>query len=85
MRIALVWLENQTGEDTDFIFRGIGYDGTEYWAQVRRRAKIRRSNVKRKKDAPDGEAAARISERRGIKREHLSCSDRGGARFWSEI
>ncbi|MGX8703369.1 MAG: hypothetical protein ACSW8H_02825, partial [bacterium] len=48
MRIVLVWLENQTGEDTDFIFRGIGYDGTEYWAQVRRMAKIRRSNVKRK-------------------------------------
>jgi len=37
VRLAVLGLENQTGEDPDFIFRDFGYDGAEYRDQVRRR------------------------------------------------
>lgn len=45
VRIAVFGLENQTGEDPDFIFRDFGYDGAEYRDQVRRRNDIRRKNA----------------------------------------
>lgn len=51
LRIAIFGLENQTGQDPDCIFRCIGYDGAEYWDQVRRRSEIRRINTKRRKEA----------------------------------
>ena len=50
IRIAVFGLENQTGEDTDFIFRNFGYDGAEYRDQVRKRDEIRRNNAKLKKE-----------------------------------
>lgn len=50
IRLAVYGLENQTGTDSDYVFRNIGYDGAEYRDQVRRRNEIRRDNVKRKKD-----------------------------------
>ena len=46
IRVAVFGLENQTGEDAEFIFRGIGYDGAEYREQVRRRAEVQRENAK---------------------------------------
>ena len=46
VRIAVYGLENQTGEDQDFIFRDFGYDGAEYRDQVRRRNEIRKQNAK---------------------------------------
>ena len=55
VRIAVFGLENQTGEDPDFIFRDFGYDGAEYRDQVRRRNDIRRKNAKLKRENPDAE------------------------------
>ena len=55
VRIAVYGLENQTGEDPDFIFRDFGYDGAEYRDQVRRRRDIRRENQKRIKEGTDPE------------------------------
>ncbi len=55
IRLAVFGLENQTGEDPDFIFRDFGYDGAEYRDQVRRRNDIRRKNAKLKKEDPDAE------------------------------
>lgn len=48
VRLAVFGLENQTGEDPDFPFRGIAYDGADYRDQLRTRARIRRENAKRK-------------------------------------
>lgn len=56
VRIAMVGFENQTREESDFVFRNIGYDGAEYRNQVRRRAEVRRENANRKKMAKAGEA-----------------------------
>lgn len=56
VRIAMVGFENQTREESDFVFRNIGYDGAEYRDQLRRRAEVRRENAKRKKEAKAGEA-----------------------------
>ena len=53
IRLAVYGLENQTGEDTDFIFRDFGYDGAEYRDQVRRRNEIRRENEKLRKEGAD--------------------------------
>ena len=53
IRIAVFGLENQTGEDPDFIFRDIGYDGAEYRDQVRRRNEIRRRNAKLRKEGAE--------------------------------
>ena len=55
IRLAVFGLENQTGEDSDFIFRDFGYDGAEYRDQVRRRNDIRRKNAKLKKENPNAE------------------------------
>ena len=55
IRLAVYGLENQTGEDPDFIFRDFGYDGAEYRDQVRRRNEIRRHNANLIKGACDGE------------------------------
>ena len=46
VRLAVLGIENQTDQDSDFIFRGIGYDGAEYREQLRRRAEIKRQNAK---------------------------------------
>ena len=51
IRIAVFGLENQTGVDSDFIFRGFGYDGAEYRDQVRRRNEVRRKNAAAVKEA----------------------------------
>ena len=48
VRLAVLGIENQTDQDSDFIFRGIGYDGAEYREQLRRRAEIKRQNAKLK-------------------------------------
>ena len=53
VRIAVYGLENQTGEDQDFIFRDFGYDGAEYRDQVRRRNEIRKQNAKLLSEASD--------------------------------
>jgi len=53
IRLAVFGLENQTGEDPDYIFRDFGYDGAEYRDQVRRRNEIRRKNAKMKKEDPE--------------------------------
>ena len=50
IRLAVYGLENQTGEDPDYIFRDFGYDGAEYRDQVRRRNEIRRKNARALKD-----------------------------------
>ena len=55
VRIAVYGLENQTGEDPDFIFRDFGYDGAEYRDQVRRRRDICRENQKRIQEGTDPE------------------------------
>ena len=46
VRLAVLGIENQTDQDSDFIFRGIGYDGAEYREQLRRRTEIKRQNAK---------------------------------------
>ena len=53
VRLAVYGMENQTGEDPDFIFRNFGYDGAEYRDQVRRRNEIRRKNTKLRKEGVD--------------------------------
>ena len=55
IRLAVYGLENQTGEDPDYIFRDFGYDGAEYRDQVRRRNEIRRKNARAVKE--NGEKA----------------------------
>ena len=55
IRLAVFGLENQTGEDSDYIFRDFGYDGAEYRDQVRRRNDIRRKNAKLKKENTNAE------------------------------
>ena len=51
--LAVYGLENQTGEDPDFIFRDFGYDGAEYRDQVRRRNEVRRKNTKLRNEGGD--------------------------------
>ena len=45
IRLAIFGLENQTGEDPDYIFRDFGYEGADYRDQVRRRNEVRRKNA----------------------------------------
>lgn len=58
IHLAVYGLENQTGEDPDYIFRDFGYDGAEYRDQVRRRNEIRRKNAKLLQNAQDQSPAA---------------------------
>ena len=60
IRLAVYGLENQTGEDPDYIFRDFGYDGVEYRDQVRRRNEIRRKNTKLLKEGADPAALVPI-------------------------
>lgn len=47
--IAILGLENQTGEDPDFPIRILTYDAADYRDQIHRRTAIRRENAKRRK------------------------------------
>ena len=55
IRLAVFGLENQTGEDSDYIFRDFGYEGADYRDQLRRRNDVRRKNAAAVKQ--DGEKA----------------------------